>query len=97
MAQVGIVTRKPRLLGVFFRALLITFVLTLLAFAVTLLLAIIGLSLFEVARGHRPDMANAYRYAAMPMALLVAFIVLVTAFVNEFKRYRQRLAAWRGF
>ena len=91
------VTRKPRLPGVFFRALLITFVLTLLAFAVTLLLAIIGLSVFGVVAGRRPDMANAYRYGALPMATLVAVIVLVTTFVTEFKRYRQRLVAWRGF
>jgi ABC-type sugar transport system permease subunit len=42
-------------------------------------------------------MASAYRYIAFPMALLVALIVLITAFINEFKRYRQRLAAWRGF
>ncbi len=91
------VTRKPRLPGVFLRALLITFVLTLLAFAITLFLGIIGLSLFGVIAGHRPDMANAYRYVAMPMALLVGVVVLVTAFVNELKRYRQRLAVWRGF
>jgi hypothetical protein len=97
MGEVGIVTRKPRLLGVFFRGLLITFVLALLAFAVTLLLAIIGLSLFGAIAGHRPDMANAYRYGAFPMAALVAVVALVTALVTEFKRYRQRLAAWRGF
>jgi hypothetical protein len=97
MAEVGTVTRKPRLPGVFFRALLITFVLTLLVFAVTLLFAIIGLSLFGIVAGHRPDMANAYRYVALPMAMLVAVVALVTAFITEFKRYRQRLAAWRGF
>ena len=97
MVGVGLVTRKPRLLGVVVRALLITFVVTLLAFAVTLLLAIVGLSLFGVFRGHRPDMANAYRYIAVPMAVLVAMIVLITAFINEFKLYRRRLAAWRGF
>ena len=91
------VTRKPRLAGVFFRALLITFVLTLLAFAVTLLLAIIGLSLFGMVAGRRPDLADAYRYGAFPIAILVAVIVLVTTFVTEFKRYRQRLVAWRGF
>jgi hypothetical protein len=97
MAEVGIVTRKPRLPGVFVRALLITFVLTMLAFAVTLLLAIIGLSLFGLVKGHRPDMANAYKYIAVPMAALTATVILVTALITEFKRYRQRLAAWRGF
>ncbi len=97
MAELGVVTRKPRVLGVLFRALLITFVLTLLAFALTLLLAIIGLSLYGMIQGRRPDMANAYRYIALPMAVLVAAIVLVTAFINELKRYRRRLAAWRGF
>jgi cell shape-determining protein MreD len=97
MVEVGIVTRKPRLLGVLVRALLITFVATLLIFAVTLLLAIIGFSLFGLVQGHRPDMSNAYRYIALPMAVLAAVIVLVTAFLNEFKLYRRRLAAWRGF
>lgn len=91
------VTRKPPLAGVFFRALLITFVLTLLAFAVTLLLAIIGLSLFGMVAGRRPDLADAYRYGAFPMAVLVAAVVLISAFITEFKRYRQQLAAWRGF
>ena len=97
MSELGVVTRKPRVLGVFFRTLLITFFLTLLTFALTLLLAIIGLSLYGMIRGHRPDMANAYRYIALPMAALVAAIVLVIACTNELKRYRQRLAAWRGF
>ncbi len=97
MAEAGLVTRKPRLPGVFVRALLLTFVLTLLAFALTLLLAIGGLSLYGLIRGPHPDMANAYRYIAFPMALVVACIVLITAFINEFKRYRQRMAAWRGF
>lgn len=97
MAEVGVVTRKPRLLGVVTRAVLITFVVTLLAFAVTLLLAIIGLSLLGWFQGHRPDMATAYRYIAAPMAVLVGVIVLVTAFIHEFKLYRRRLAAWRGF
>ena len=91
------VTRKPRLPGVFARALLITFVLTLLAFAVTLLLAIIGFSLFGLLQGHRPDMANAYKYIAAPMAAVTATVILITALITEFRRYRQRLAAWRGF
>ena len=97
MVEVGIVTRKPRLLGVLVRALLITFVVTLLTFALTLLLAIIGFSLVGVIHGHRPDMANAYRFIAIPMAVLAAVIVLVTAFINELKLYRRRLSAWRGF
>ena len=97
MVEVGVVTRKPRVLGVLVRALLITFVATLLIFAVTLLLAIIGFSLFGLIQGHRPDMANAYRFIAIPMAVLAAVIVLVTAFLNELKLYRRRLSAWRGF
>lgn len=97
MAEVGIVTRKPRLPGVFFRTLLITFVLTLLAFAVTLLLAIVGFSVFGLVQRHRPDLANAYKYIAVPIAAVVATVVLVTAWITEFKRYRRRLAAWRGF
>lgn len=97
MAEVGIVTRKPRLPGVLVRALLITFVLTLLGFALCLLLAIIGLSLFGLVRGHRPDMAYAYKYIAVPMAAVIALSILITATFSEFRRYRRRLAAWRGF
>jgi hypothetical protein len=97
MAEVGIVTRKPRLPGVFFRAVLITAVLTLLTFAVSLLFAIIGMSLYGTMAGHHPDMANAYRYVALPVALAAAAVALVGALVFEVKRYRQRLAAWRGF
>jgi cytochrome bd-type quinol oxidase subunit 1 len=97
MAEAGLVTRKPRLLGVLVRVLLITFIVTLLAFAVTLLLAIIGVSVLGLVRGYHPDMANAYRYIAAPMAVLVAVIVLIAAFANEIKLYRRRLAAWRGF
>jgi zinc transporter ZupT len=97
MAEAGLVTRKPRLPGVLFRALLITFVLTLLTFAVTLLLAIIGMVLYGAVRGQHPNMANAYRYVALPMTAAMAIIVLITALINEFKHYRRRLAAWRGF
>ena len=91
------VIRKPRLAGVFVRALLITFVLTLLSFAVTLLLAIIGFALAGAARGFHPDMANAYRLIALPVAVVAAVVVLFIALLKEFRRYRQQLAAWRGF
>ena len=91
------VTRKPRLLGVVVRTLLITFLFTLLSFAVTLLLAIIALSVSGMVLGHRPDMTSAYRYIALPMALVVAAVVLIAAFMKELRRYRVRLIAWRGF
>ncbi|GEM_PF-1948671 len=92
-----LVTRKPRLAGVLFRALFITLLLTLLSFAVSLLLGILGTAVAGAIGGQHSDMANAYRHVALPVAAAVAGVVFVAALVNEFRRYRQRLTAWRGF
>ena len=92
-----LVTRKPRLAGVLFRALFITLLLTLLSFAVSLLLGILGTAVAGTIGGQHSDMANAYRHVALPVAAAVAGVVFVAALVNEFRRYRQRLTAWRGF
>jgi len=91
-----LVTRKPRFLGVLVRALLISFVITLLAFAVSLFLGIVG-SLVVGAITHHENLTHAYRDVAFPVAVVAASLGLIAAFVMEFRRYRRRLALWRGF
>ena len=81
--------RKPGWIGVGFRVLVVTFLLTLLSFAVSLLLAIVGVMVSAKLRGVAPDAAYAYRHVALPVAMIVAPMVLMVATVFEVKRYRQ--------
>ena len=67
------------------RVLLVTFLLTLLAFAVCLLLGIVGLVISSWLRGAHPNMAIAYRHFAFPAAAIAAVIALVAAIAIEFR------------
>ncbi len=80
---------QPRLPGVLFRVVLITFVLTLLTFAITLLGSIVGLVLLGELRGglRQVNMTTAYRHIAFPVAVTVGAVVLVSAFTYELRRY----------
>jgi len=55
----------------------VTFIGTLLCFAVGLLLAILGVAIVSALRGVHPDMRIAYRLVALPMALVAGSIVFV--------------------
>jgi hypothetical protein len=74
------------------RVLLVTFLLTLLAFAVSLLLGILGLVIAARLRGLHPNMTTAYRHIALPIAAVTGAIVLISAAVIEVRRYRQTKA-----
>lgn len=69
-----------------------TFLLTLLAFAVSLLLGIVGVVLGAKLRGGTPNMQIAYRDVAAPVAAAVGAIVLVSALFMEIRNYRQAKA-----
>jgi len=69
--------------------LLVTFIVTLLSFAVSLLLGIGGVVLASWLKGSHPNMTLAYRYVALPIAAMVAAIVLVSASVMEIRHYRE--------
>ena len=69
--------------------LLVTFIGTLLSFAVSLLLAILGTVLVGRMRGVHPDMTIAYRQIALPMALVAGSIIFVLALVMEIRHHRQ--------
>jgi uncharacterized BrkB/YihY/UPF0761 family membrane protein len=84
--------RQPRWFMVPVRVLLFTFLVTLLAFAVSLLLAIIGMMIYSRLRGAAPDFAFAYRYIAVPVAAVAGTIVLLLSCSLEIRHYRQAKA-----
>ena len=84
--------REPHWQGVLARVLLVTFVGTLLVFAVTLLVGIVGTVIASRLHRTRPDMTVAYRYIALPTAAIAGAIVLVLALAMEIQHYRQAKA-----
>lgn len=81
--------RPPRWYGIPVRVLLVTFVGTLMCFAVSLLLAILGTAIGAALRGVHPDMRIAYRKVAIPMALVAGGIVFILVLIMEIRHYRQ--------
>jgi len=84
--------RKPRWYLIPVRVLLVTFLLSLLTFAVTLLLGIVGIVAGARVGGIHPDMRIAYRHIALPSAAVVGAIVLVSSVFMEVRHYRQAKA-----
>src|SRR5271169_1315743 len=82
-------SRAPRWYTIPVRVGLVTFIGTLLCFAVSLLFAILGTVIVAALRGVHPDMRIAYRHIALPMALVAGSIILVLALVMEIQHYRQ--------
>lgn len=82
-------SRAPRWYAIPVRVGLVTFIGTLLCFAVSLLFAILGTVIIAALRGVHPDMRVAYRHIALPMALVAGSIILVLALVMEIRHYRQ--------
>src|SRR5271169_6578734 len=82
-------SHSPRWYGIPARVLLVTLVGTLICFAVSLLLAILGTVITARLRGLHPDMRIAYRFIALPMAAVAGSIILVLALFMEIRHYRQ--------
>lgn len=80
---------KPRWYLIPVRVLLVTFLLTLLAFAVSLLLGILGMLTAGRLQGVHPNMTLAYRHIALPAAAVVGAVVLISASILEVRHYRQ--------
>ncbi|HLW86433.1 MAG TPA: hypothetical protein VKR60_14545 [Candidatus Sulfotelmatobacter sp.] len=81
--------RSPRWYTIPIRVALVTFISTLLSFAVTLLFAILGTVITARLHGVHPDMRMAYRYIALPVAAVAGSIILVLALFMEIRHYRQ--------
>jgi hypothetical protein len=82
--------QKPRWFFIPVRVLLVTFVVSLLSFALSLFLGIVGILLAAKLRGTaHPNLTIAYRHVALPTAGMVAAIVIVSATMMEIRHYRQ--------
>ena len=92
MPQTIIRPHQPRWYWVPVRVVLITFLLTLLSFAICLLIGILGLVVSGTLRGVHPNLALAYRHFAFPAAMAIAAVVLLSATIMEIRRYRQMKA-----
>jgi hypothetical protein len=87
--SVGSNTRKPRWIAIPARVLFVTLLLTLLSFAVALLLSIVGMVIAGKLHGTSPDLRVAYRSIALPAAVVTGTIVLVLTLAMEIRHYRQ--------
>lgn len=88
MAQ-ALTARSPHWYGIPVRVLLVTFIGTLICFAVSLLMGILGTVIGAALRGVHPDMRMAYRLIAIPLAVTAGSIVFIAALVMEIRHYRQ--------
>lgn len=71
------------------RVLLVTIVVSLLSFAISLLLGICAVLMAAKLRHIHPDLRIAYRFIAAPAAAMVGAIVLVSASFMEVRHYRR--------
>jgi hypothetical protein len=81
--------RPPRWYAIPVRVLLVTFIGTLISFAVSLLLAIIGTVVISSLRHVNPNMTVAYRDIALSAAAVAAGIIFMLALTMEIRHYRQ--------
>ena len=81
--------RPPRWYAIPVRVVLVTFIGTLLSFAVSLFLSIVGIVIVSLVRGVHPEMTMAYRHIALPVALVAGCIIFVSTFAMEIRHYRQ--------
>lgn len=82
----------PRWIGIPARVLAMTFLLTVLSFAVALLLSIMGTVVYSQVKHVAPNLRFAYRHIAFPFAICVGVIVFVLLLGMEIRNYRQRKA-----
>ncbi|HXY09651.1 MAG TPA: hypothetical protein VEI52_17540 [Terriglobales bacterium] len=87
--------KLPRWYLVPVRVLLVTFLFALLAFALSLLLGIIGIVIRGRLAGVHPNLTLAYRHIALPVAAATSGVVLLAVTVLEIRRYRQMKALER--
>jgi hypothetical protein len=88
MAQTS--SEGPRWIGIPVRVIAMTFLFTVLSFAVALLLSILGTVVYSQVKHVAPNLTFAYRHIAFPFAITVGAIVLVLLLVMEIRNYRQR-------
>jgi hypothetical protein len=81
--------RPPRWYAIPVRILLVTFIGTLISFAVSLFIGILGIIIVSALRHTQPNMTVAYRLIALPTAVVAGSIIFVLALAMEIRHYRQ--------
>ena len=84
-----IASRSPHWYGIPVRVLLLTFLGTLISFALSLLFAIVGLLIVWKLQGAHPNMAIAYRKIALPTACFGGGVTFLLSLYMEVRHYRQ--------
>jgi hypothetical protein len=79
-----------RWLGIPARVIAMTFLFTVLSFAVALLLSILGTVVYSQVKHVAPNLTFAYRHIAFPFAITVGAIVFVLLLGMEVRNLRQR-------
>jgi hypothetical protein len=88
--MVKLTSDRPRWTGIPVRVFAMTFLFTLLSFAVALLLSILGTVVYSQVKHVAPNLTFAYRHIAFPFAIAAGVIVLVLSLLMEVRHYRQR-------
>jgi len=81
--------RPPRWYAIPVRVLLLTFIGTLICFAVSLFIGIVGTVIVSALRHTHANMTVAYRLIALPTAVVAGSIIFVVALAMEIRHYRQ--------
>jgi len=84
--------RSPHWYGIPIRALLLTFIGSLISFAVGLFFALFATVILSALRGVHPDFRAAYRSVALPVGLVAGGVIFVLSIVMEVRHYRQTKA-----
>jgi uncharacterized BrkB/YihY/UPF0761 family membrane protein len=79
----------PRWYMIPVRVLLVTFIGTLITFAVSLLLGILGTVIVSSLRHVPPDLPLAYRLIALPAAAVAGITIFALSLAMEIRHYRQ--------
>ncbi|MGA2459556.1 MAG: hypothetical protein ABSF85_18490 [Terriglobales bacterium] len=79
-----------RWIGILARIVAMTFLFTVLSFAVALLLSIMGTVVYSQVKHVAPNLTFAYRHIAFPCAITAGAIVLLLTLAMEIRSYRQR-------
>jgi len=80
----------PRWIGIPAHVFAMTFLFTALAFAIALLLSIMGTVVYSQVKHVAPNLTFAYRHIAFPCAIAAGAIVLLLSLAMEIRSYRQR-------
>jgi len=85
--------RKPSIALLLVRVVVISVLITLLAFAVSLFFGITGIVLADMIHGGGINLAHAYRNIALPIALVTLLIAFVASLTVEIRQYRRARAS----